>query len=728
MKESQKILKVALDVPLDRLFDYLNNGQAFTVGQYVKVSFGSRVLTGVICGFANESLLSEDKLKKIMHVEPEVIFDNDLLRLLEFSADYYHHPIGQTILSIVPSRIKQNKYQLRVKEIVYKATNELTIEWIEALPKRQVTLRKVATKLLGEPIRKTALKNIASNAGKAILDLVETGVCFSEEWREETSYKDDIRPSLNKEQQLAINSIKDNNNFVPWLLYGVTGSGKTEVYLHLIEKFLGEEKSQILVLVPEINLTPQLESRFRVRFPDTNLAVLHSNLSDIERLDNWRQAKSGAASIIIGTRLAVFTPLNNLKLIIIDEEHDPSFKQQDGLKYHARDIAMVRARNNDIPIILGTATPSLESWLNASKEISKYQLLRLKTRAALDASLPEIKTTPLNSNKDQPISPLILKALKRRIELKQQSLIFINRRGYAPVLVCSSCGWSGSCHQCSARLVVHLKDQKMRCHHCNYECPIALQCKECGNTDLHPLGSGTQKIEDQIKALIPSAHILRVDRDSMRKKNALHELYEKTHKGDIDILIGTQMLAKGHDFPNLTLVVVLDADNALYSTDFRASERLFSQLMQVSGRSGRGSLAGEVLIQTSFPNHPIFQAVKAHDYELFANTILAERASIDLPPFSFHAVLQAESKQLVLAERFMDDIANWAMTSKETVKIFGPVRPVMERVNGLERIHIYIQSDKRKHLQNMLKVWIDQIRQHPLANRVKWSIDIDPMQ
>ena len=389
---------------------------------------------------------------------------------------------------------------------------------------------------------------------------------------------------------------------------------------------------------------------------------------------------------------------------------------------------MVRARNNDIPIILGTATPSLESWLNASKELSKYQLLRLKTRAALDASLPEIKTTPLNSNKDQPISPLILKALKRRIELKQQSLIFINRRGYAPVLVCSSCGWSGSCHQCSARLVVHLKDQKMRCHHCNYECPIALQCKECGNTDLHPLGSGTQKIEDQIKALIPSANILRVDRDSMRKKNALHELYEKTHKGDIDILIGTQMLAKGHDFPNLTLVVVLDADNALYSTDFRASERLFSQLMQVSGRSGRGSLAGEVLIQTSFPNHPIFQAVKAHDYELFANTILAERASIDLPPFSFHAVLQAESKQLVLAERFMDDIANWAMTSKETVKIFGPVRPVMERVNGLERIHIYIQSDKRKHLQNMLKVWIDQIRQHPLANRVKWSIDIDPMQ
>ena len=727
MKESQKILKVALDVPLDRLFDYLNNGEAFKVGQYVKVSFGSRVLMGVVCGFANDSLLAEDKLKKIIHAEPEVIFDNDLLRLLEFSADYYHHPIGQTILSIVPSRIKQHKYQLRIKEKVYKATRELTPDWIELLPKRQKNLRKLAAHLLGQPIRQSSLKNIASNAKKAILDLEIMGVCYSEEWVEDESHKIDMRPSLNEEQQLAINSVMNEKGFLASLLYGVTGSGKTEVYLHLIANFLEEEKAQILVLVPEINLTPQLESRFRARFPDRNLVVLHSNLSSIERLDNWRQAKSGKASIIIGTRLAVFTPFKNLKLIIVDEEHDSSFKQQEGLKYHARDVAMVRARNNNIPIVLGTATPSLESWLNASKEISKYQLLRLKDRAVLNASLPAIKTTPLNSDKDQLISPLILKAIKQRVALKQQALIFINRRGYSPVLVCSSCGWSASCHQCSARLVVHLKDKKMRCHHCSYESPIAMQCQDCGNPDLYPLGSGTQKIEDRIRALIPSASILRVDRDSMRKKNALNELYEKTSRGDIDILVGTQMLAKGHDFPKLTLVVVLDADNALYSTDFRASERLFSQLMQVSGRSGRSSIAGEVLIQTSFPNHPIFQAVKTHNYELFANSILAERASIDLPPFSFQAVLQAESRTLSLAERFMDDIADWAINSKEKVNIFGPVRPVMERVGGHERINIYIQSNERKHLQNMLKVWIDQIRQHPLANRVKWSVDIDPM-
>ena len=727
MNEDKKILKVALDVPVDQLFDYLNNGSSILLGQQVKVPFGNRVVIGVVCEFADSSPLSTKKLKEIISTDNEVLCDEELLHLIKFSANYYHHPIGQSILSIIPSHIKRDKNLTLRKEMVYKATAKLTQDWLMAIPNRQQTKKKLADILIKKSLRQSSLKTIASNAAKVIHDLQLIGICTEEEWRPKIENKEDSPPTLNKEQLSVINQINQKKSFNPWLLFRITGSGKTEVYLNLINSFLKEGDAQILVLVPEINLTPQLENRFCRRFPQTKIAKLHSNLNTSEKLSNWHQAKSGEAQIILGTRLAIYTPIKNLKLIIIDEEHDTSFKQQEGFKYHARDIALVRARNRNIPIVLGTATPSLESWLNTKSADAKYTLLKLNERAVTEASLPTIKYVPTNQDINNPMSAVVIKAIQERIDKKEQVLVFINRRGFAPVLVCGSCGWSANCKRCSAKLVVHLTQKRMKCHHCGYERKLHVQCEDCGNTDLHPLGSGTQKVEDSIKQMIPAAKVVRVDRDSMRKKDALENLFKETNQGNVDILVGTQMLAKGHDFSNLTLVIVLGADNALYSTDLRASERLFSQLMQVGGRAGRGRLKGEVLIETNFPNHPIFQAVKSNDYEAFANNLLDERKPLDLPPFSYSAILKAESKKLALIETFTNDIAEWGEQISSAVQIFGPVRPVMERVKGFERINIHVQSLERKNIQNMLNIWLQQIKQHPLANKLKWSIDVDPI-
>ena len=727
MNEDKKILKVALDVPIDQLFDYLSDGSSVLLGQQVKVPFGKRVVIGVVCEFADGSSLSANKLKKIISTDNEVLCDKELLHLIKFSANYYHHPIGQSILSIIPTHIKQDKNVILKKEMIYKATSKLTKDWVMAIPNRQQTKKKLADILIKQSIRQSSLKTVASNATKVIQDLKLLGICSEEEWSPKIENNEDNPPTLNKEQIAAINQINKDKFFHPWLLFGITGSGKTEVYLNLIHNFLKGGDAQILVLVPEINLTPQLENRFHKRFPHTKIATLHSNLNTSERLANWRQARSGAAQIILGTRLAIYTPIKNLKLIIIDEEHDMSFKQQEGFKYHARDIALVRARNLNIPIVLGTATPSLESWLNTKSKDAKYKLLKLNKRAVAKASLPVIKIIPTNQDRNYPISALIIKAIQERINRKEQVLVFINRRGFAPLLVCGSCGWSANCKRCSAKLVVHLNQKRMKCHHCGYERKMHVQCEDCGNTDLHPVGSGTQKVEDSLREMIPTAKVVRVDRDSMRKKNALENLFKETNQGKVDILVGTQMLAKGHDFPNLTLVIVLGADNALYSTDLRASERLFSQLMQVAGRAGRGSLKGEVMIETNFPNHPIFQAVKSHDYEAFANSLLDERKPLDLPPYSYSAILKAESKKLALVETFTNDVAEWGEQISSLVQIFGPVRPVMERVNGYERINIYVQSLERKNIQNMLNIWLQQIRQHPFANKIKWNIDVDPI-
>ena len=727
-KDKQKILKVAIDVPVDQLFDYLANDELIVVGQYVTVSFGRRKMVGVVCAIVSESSLPHAKLKKILSVDSEVIFDAKMLQLLNFVSNYYHFPIGQTILSVVPSRIKKNLNQLREKERLYKKTVKLSKNSIEKIPSRQLRLRRVAHALLEKNMRQTELMQLVSNWTTCIKQLEDLDYVTSVVFEPELNAKLDTPPKLNNEQKLVVEAISKHKSFNPWLIHGITGSGKTEVYMRLLDKFLLSENEQALVLVPEINLTPQLEERFRTRFPKKKLVSLHSHLTDIERLDNWRMAKSGEAKIIIGTRLSVFTPTLDLRLIIIDEEHDASFKQQDGLKYHARDVAMIRAKNAGIPIVMGTATPSLETWFNAINKPQKYKYLKLSRRAVKSSNLPDIQTLQVDMKTKNGISRKLIDSIKLRLDRKEQSLVFINRRGFSPVLICSSCSWCAECDRCSSKLVVHLRKKRLKCHHCGYDQLIMENCPDCDHEELIPLGAGTQKIEEILKAYFPKANILRVDRDTTRSKKALSDLYKKMNNRNVDILVGTQMLAKGHDFPYLTLVGILDTDNALYSSDFRASERLFSQILQVSGRAGRSNIMGEVLIQTAFPNHPIFDAIKEQDFDAFANSLLEERRDMQLPPYTFTASLNVESKNLDNSMKFVDDLKGWAKELSTTVKIFGPVRPSMQKLKGYERVRLFMQASSRKEIQIFLSVWAPKISAHSLSNRVKWSIDVDPIE
>ena len=728
MKDKQKFLKVAIDVPINQLFDYLPNDEPFTIGQYVTIPFGRRKMIGVICGISLDSDIHPSKLKSIINVDPEIIFDAAMFKLLTFVSGYYHYPIGQTIMSVVPSRLKKNLNQLRQFELIYHATPKLTIEFINQLPVRQLRIRKVAKALLNNHIRQTDVMKLVSNWSECINQLEAYGCVKSKKYEPEINVTKIVIPKLNEEQKIVIKAITNKQGYEASLIFGITGSGKTEVYMQLIEHALTKPKSQALILVPEINLTPQLENRFRKRFPNKKMVSLHSHLTDIERLDNWRKAKSGEASIIIGTRLAIFTPIPFLKIIIIDEEHDASFKQQDGLRYHARDVAMVRAKNINIPIVLGTATPSLETWHNANRIDNKYNFLKLTHRAVKDASLPEIKTVLVNDKTKHGVSRVLVDAINYRLNRKEQSLIFINRRGFAPVLFCSSCSWCSECKRCSTKLVVHRKAKRLKCHHCGHDQNIISQCPNCRNTDLYSLGSGTQKIEEVLRNLFPKASILRVDRDTTRSKKSLTLLHDRMNNREIDILVGTQMLAKGHDFPFLTLVGVLDADNALYSPDYRAPEKLFSQLIQVSGRAGRSNKKGEVLIQTAFPNNPVFEGIKKHNYEIFAKTLLQEREQMGLPPFSFTAILRVESKYYKHGNQFVNDAAKYAESLSNKVIIYDPVRPSIERLKSYERFQLFIQANVRKDLQKLLRQWVAYLRQYPLANRVKWSLDVDPIE
>ena len=529
----------------------------------------------------------------------------------------------------------------------------------------------------------------------------------------------------------------------------------------------------MLVLVPEINLTPQLEARFRSRLSQYPLVTLHSNLSEGERLQNWLAASSGSAKIVIGTRLSIFTPMPHLKMIMIDEEHDSSYKQQDGMRYHARDVAIVRAKQLNIPIILGSATPSLESWSNANtgqntdtgfsakndqqlqsnkaqnnkvqanknSQKQAYGLLTLSQRAVENAVLPKIFCIDIaKSPTENGLSPLLVNALQDRLARNEQSLLFINRRGYAPVLHCNACQWVAACTRCSARLVVHLSQKRLKCHHCAHEQKIPPKCPSCGNADMRPVGQATQRLEQTLQNLLPTARIARVDRDSMRNKNALTDVLAKVYNNQLDILVGTQMLAKGHDFPNLTLVGVIDTDSALYSPDFRASERLFAQLMQVAGRAGRDVKAGEVLIQTAFPQHALFQALQAQDYVAFANDCLQERAVMHFPPTSFFALLRAEASQLALVNQFLNQVVSLARQlngqinsqfknqAKPDLMIYDPLRPQMERLKGMERAQVLLQANSRGAMQRLLILMMPQIRKLPNVSKIRWSLDIDPLE
>ena len=541
---------------------------------------------------------------------------------------------------------------------------------------------------------------------------------------------DELRPrhALNPPQRAAVDAIvAAHRSFAPMLLHGITGSGKTDVYLAAAAHFVAQGE-QVLILVPEINLTPQFEQHVAAALPGVATATLHSRLATGARRKHWDAAANGTARIVLSTRLGVFAPLPQLALIVVDEEHDDSYKQQDGVRYHARDLAVWRARKRSVPIVLGSATPSLETWARA--KASRYRTLALPQRADTRAKLPEIRFAPVRGQETRDgLSRELRDALAARLAAGEQSLLFINRRGFAPSLKCAACAWESECPRCSARLVVHRAPERLRCHHCGHVERPPRACPECGNVDLLPVGFGTQRLEQTIRALYPTARVARVDRDTTRAKDAFADVRQRVEDRELDILVGTQMLAKGHDFPRLTLVGVLGADNALYSADFRATERLAALLMQVAGRAGRAELAGTVIVQTDFPDHPVYRALATHDYDRFADELLRERDAAQLPPASHVALLVAEAHARADVDRFLDDAVDRARAvqgSADVVDVFPPVPPTMARRAGFERGQVLVQSLRRAALHAFLPQWRDAVAASPASTRVRWALDVDP--
>ena len=670
--------------------------------------------------------LAVDRIKSVTQVLGDVPpLPQELLALLHFCSDYYHHPMGMTVLSALPTRMRAVEPIALKQSLDYTLSDAGKALDITTLPKRRVVQQRILQALCEAPLSGAQLRNLSPSAPAALKALLEAGWVETCTTEPRTMHTFNNAHALTDEQQHAVDAVTQQQGYGCFLLHGITGSGKTEIYVHLMQEML-QRGGQILLLVPEINLTPQLENYFRSRFPDVGLASQHSGLADGERAQNWLKAQSGEARIVLGTRLSVFTPLPKLSLILVDEEHDASFKQQDGLRYSARDVAIFRANQRSVPIVLGSATPSLESWFNA--KIGRYRLLQLKQRAVQPATLPivrcmDVTQLPLQDGMSEPL----LAAIELRLQRKEQSLIFINRRGYAPVLMCTACGWLSECKHCAGKLVLHQKDRSLRCHHCGFQQRVPHACPTCGDADLKPVGIGTQRLEETLQSRFPQARILRVDRDSTRNKGAWNAMRKQIHDGEADILIGTQMLAKGHDFPNLTLVGVISPDGALYSADFRASEKLFAQLTQVGGRAGRADKAGEVIVQTAFPNHPLFQALRAHDYEIWAQTLLAERQMAGFPPFVFQVLLSAESKQESDALNFLDRARSAAQELKMPVEVYGVVPAIMPKRANHHRAQVLVQSDKRKVLQEFLRAWKPILDALP-AQKLRWSLDIDPME
>jgi len=662
------ILQIALDTPLNSVFDYgwpYEEGQLPQVGQLALVSFGRREAMGLIVAIKNETDVPPEKLKDALAVRSQLSpLSKEWLALAGFAADYYQRPLGEVALPGLPKNLR--------------------------IPK---------TVALDRALKKLAKLDAANDA-------TPSGM-----------------PPLNPEQREAADAIGGAVGFKPLLLYGVTGSGKTEVYLQACAQVLARDpQAQILILVPEINLTPQLEGNIRARFPGLALATLHSSLSEGERMLHWLAAHGGQARIVLGTRLAILASLPHLKLIVIDEEHDPSYKQQEGLRYSARDLAVWRAHQLRIPIVLGSATPSLESWHHA--QTGRYRKLELRERAVRDAVLPTVRL--LDMERDKPKEGLtsgLLAALRKRLERGEQSLLFLNRRGYAPVITCESCGWISNCTRCTSFMVLHKPEHRLRCHHCSLELRIPRHCPTCGNVDLQPLGRGTQRFEEGLAAMFPEARILRIDADSTRKKGSAQEAFDTVHRGEVDILIGTQMVAKGHDFKKLTLVGILNPDTALFSQDYRASERLFAQLMQVAGRAGRAGLASEVLIQTRYAQHPLYAAVVKHDYDRYAGSLLEERRQAALPPYMYQALLRAEAPELATAIAFLEGARD--ILPSDAITLNDPIPMTMTRVYNVDRAQLLVESNSRPALQAFLKEWVALLR--ALKTRVRWSLEVDPL-
>lgn len=728
------VARVALPVPLARTFDYLlPDAMTAAAGCRVRVPFGRQQRVGVVVAVGDESELPLDELKSVVEVlDSESLYPPVLWRMLLWTADYYHHPIGEVLFHALPVLLRQGKPASHAPLWYWFATEEgqaVDLNSLKRSPKQQQALAALRQgRLWRHEVAQMAFNDAALQALRA-KGLCELGSELPPvaDWRGQFSVSGD-RLRLNTEQATAVGAIRgEADNFCAWLLAGVTGSGKTEVYLSVLENTLAQGK-QALVLVPEIGLTPQTIARFRERF-NAPVEVLHSALNDSERLAAWLKAKSGEAAIVIGTRSALFTPFKNLGVIVIDEEHDSSYKQQEGWRYHARDLAVYRAHSEQIPIILGSATPALETLHNVRQR--KYRVLKLTHRAGnarpAQQHVLDLKGQPLQAG----LAPALVARMRQHLQADNQVILFLNRRGFAPALLCHDCGWIAECPRCDHYYTLHQSQHQLRCHHCDSQRPVPRQCPQCGSTHLVPVGLGTEQLEQSLAPLFPGVPLSRIDRDTTSRKGALEKQLAEVHRGGARILIGTQMLAKGHHFPDVTLVALLDVDGALFCADFRSAERFAQLYTQVAGRAGRAGKQGEVVLQTHHPEHPLLQTLLHQGYDAFADQALAERGSVSLPPYSSHILIRAEDHHNQDAPAFLQQLRNLLQASPladQKLWLLGPVPALQPKRGGRYRWQLLLQHPSRLQLQRIVAGSLPLVGTLPAARKVKWTLDVDPTE
>lgn len=727
------IIRVAVPSPLGRYFDYLppEGGEArpVPVGARVEVPFGRSRRTGLVIDICGHTEISEASLKPILRVlDSASVLPADLITLGRWAAHYYHHPPGEVFAAIMPTLLRRGRVgELKHQErcILTPAGHETMSTGHSRLGHRQRGVMKALAKSSGG-LLSSQLRELLGPCRPALSSLEKRGlVALSAATDEglEPAPGAVIRPDLTPAQRNAVDQVRNRDQaYGAFLLRGVTGSGKTEVYLRLTEDALAQNE-QVLILVPEIGLTPQLLNRFQGRF-GRNIAVFHSGLGDQQRLQAWLSAAAGHTPIVIGTRSAVFTPLARPGLIVVDEEHDSSLKQQEGFRYSGRDLAVLRARRLGVPVVLGSATPSLESLHNVAT--NRYRGLDLPYRAG-GASEPDLELLDVRGQTmSAGISRALGERMRQHLERDEQVLVFINRRGFAPTLLCHACGWVANCHRCDARLTLHQTRNRLICHHCGAEHPPPSRCTACGSTELRHVGQGTERIEQTLARQFPGHPVVRMDRDSMRRKGVLETVLRRIQDGDARILVGTQMLAKGHHFPRVTLVAIIDADQGLLSADYRAGERMAQTVLQVAGRAGRAGRQGHVIIQTHQPTHPLLQTLVRKGYAAFAQIAMRERRDAGLPPFGSQALLRAESIQKEDPLQFLE-VALTVVGSRDGVEIWGPVPAAMERKAGRWRAQIMVNASARSSLHRFLDDWVPKLEALKHSRKVRWALDVDPL-
>ncbi|WP_199610863.1 primosomal protein N' [Flocculibacter collagenilyticus] len=741
-----KIAKVALPLPLRRLFDYQipDNITNAKIGQRVVVPYGNQQRVGVIWQLTNESSFEPAKLKYIAEcVEDCSTFNTQQMQLLNWAAQYFQHPIGEVVFTALPNALKKHKQIQAYISAQYRITAlgaNTTEDELKRAKKQWQALQHFQQHIT---FTKAQIKNHNELSTAQIKSLLEKGFiqeeidlsglnnhsnteCASSDSNNSVTPKHELLKgnelTLNTEQAIAVTAISQHTQFYPALIDGITGSGKTEVYLQSITPILAQGK-QILILLPEIGLTPQTVTRFAQRF-EVDVNVWHSGLNDTQRMATWLQAKRPTPSIFIGTRSAIFLPFSQLGMVIVDEEHDASLKQQEGFRYHGRDMAVMLGKMCNVPTLLGSATPSFESLNNALAE--RYHYFKLPNRAGKSVP-PSYHTIDLKGlHLRQGLSEPLITAIKSSLKKHQQVLLFLNRRGFAPAIICHECGWLTECHRCNAFYTFHKASNRMICHHCTAQRPIPHQCEACGSSNLVPVGQGTEQIEEVLTELFPDTPITRIDRDSTRNKGSLDAAFNDIHQAGKRIIVGTQMLAKGHHFPDVTLVAILDIDSALYCADFRAPEKLAQLITQVAGRAGRGEHPGKVLLQTHYPGHPLLQDLINNGYHHFAKLGLDERQQTQLPPFSHLALIRVNAMAIPAINHFFAEVMPHLQQLTD-ILILGPIPSPVEKRAGKFRYQILLQANERRTLAMQLAVLLPVIESLPSARKVRWHLDIDPI-